>query len=122
MEHRIRASLGRLQAELQADLAGGGMKQGQDPGCATTDILVWLCRRVRLRLPRNTRMRHGLERAGLIFAPDGEPRLGSLRVGLLDQLFLAGASRSLTRTRPDLRFRSATPVAHQVRLFGFASV
>ena len=62
-------------------------------------------------------MRHGLERAGLVLTPDRQPKLRALRVGLLDQLFLARASGSLTRTTPCLRRRVATPVWHQVRLF-----
>jgi hypothetical protein len=55
-------------------------------------------------------MRHGLERTGLVLAPDGQPEVGSLRVGLLDHLFLTAATGSLTRTTPDLWLRSATPV------------
>src|SRR4051812_7443516 len=93
------------------------MEQGQDLGRAAADILVRLGGRVALRLPRRTRMWNGLERTGLVLTPDGEPLLGSLRVGLLDQLFLADASGSLTRTKPSLRCRSAAPVSHQVRLF-----
>src|SRR5215213_3153870 len=46
-----------------------------------------------------------------------EPKLRPQRVGLLDQLFLARASGSRTRTTPCLRRRIATPVSHQVRLF-----
>ena len=62
-------------------------------------------------------MRHRLERAGLVLTPDREPKLRPQRVGLLNQLFLARASGSLTRTTPCLRRRVATPVWHQVRLF-----
>ena len=62
-------------------------------------------------------MRHGLKRPGLVLTPDRQPTLGAERVGLLDQLFLARASGSLTRTTPCLRRRVATPVWHQVRLF-----
>src|SRR5215204_1479420 len=62
-------------------------------------------------------MRHGLKRPGLVLTPDREPKLGTERVGLLNQLFLAIASGSLTRTTPGLRWRIATPVSHQVRLF-----
>src|SRR5215210_2779508 len=93
------------------------MKQGQDLGCAATDVFVRLGGRPSLWLPRHAGMRHGLERPGLVLAPDREPKLGAQRVGLLDQLFFAAASGSLTRTRPCLRWRIATPVSHQVRLF-----
>src|SRR5215217_6655886 len=62
-------------------------------------------------------MRHRLERPRLVLAPDREPKLRPQRVGLLNQLFLAIASGSLTRTTPCLRWRITTPVSHQVRLF-----
>ena len=55
------------------------------------------------RLPRHTRMRHRLERTGLVLTPDRESQLRAGCVGLLDQLFLAAASGSLTRTTPCLR-------------------
>src|SRR3954447_25748157 len=93
------------------------MEQGQDLGRAAADVLVRLLCRVFARLPRHTGMRHRLERAGLVLAPDRQPKLIE-RVGLLDQLFLALASGSLTRTAPAcLRLRITTPVSHQVRLF-----
>src|SRR5215204_3228818 len=93
------------------------MEQGQDLGCAAADVFVRLRRRSPSRLPRYTRMRHRLERAGLVLTPDREPKLRPQRVGLLDQLFFAAASGSLTRTTPCLRWRTPTPVWHQVRLF-----
>src|ERR671916_1035551 len=92
------------------------MEQGQDLGCATADVLVRLLGRVFARLPRPPGMRHGLKRPGLVLAPDRQPKLGAQRVGLLDQLFFAAASGSLTRTTPCLRWRITTPVSHQVRL------
>src|SRR5215203_3539642 len=93
------------------------MEQRQDLGRATADVFVRLLGRVSARLPRHTRMWHGLKRPRLVLAPDREPKLCAKRVGLLNQLFLAAASGSLTRTTPCLRRRVATPVSHQVRLF-----
>src|SRR3954449_9557886 len=93
------------------------MEQGQDLGCAAPDVFVRLGCRLAARPPRHTGMRHGLEGAGLVLAPDREPKLRPQRVGLLDQLFWAIASGSLTRTTPGLRVRITTPVSHQVRLF-----
>src|SRR5690348_3603445 len=93
------------------------MEQGQDLGGAATDIFVWLLGRVFARLPGWAGMRHGLKGAGLVLTPDRQPKLGAERVGLLDQLLFAAASGSLTRTTPCLRWRIATPVWHQVRLF-----
>src|SRR3954447_7636744 len=93
------------------------MEQGQDLGRAAPDVVVRVLGRVVARLPRHTSMRHGLKGTGLVRAPDREPKLRPPRGGLLDQLFWARASGSLTRTTPCLRRRIATPVSHQVRLF-----
>ena len=93
------------------------MEQGQDLGRAAPDVFVRLGRRSPSRLPRHTGMRHGLKGTGLVLTPDREPKLRPQRVGLLDQLFFATASGSLTRTTPCLRWRITTPVSHQVRLF-----
>src|ERR1044072_9799637 len=93
------------------------MEQGQDLGRAARDVFVRLRRWSPARLPRHTSMRHGLKGTGLVLTPDRQPKLRPQRVGLLDQLFLARASGSLTRTTPCLRRRIATPVSHQVRLF-----
>src|SRR3954452_1877038 len=93
------------------------MEQGQDLGCAAPDVFVRLEGGLAARPPRHTGMRHGLEGAGLVLTPDREPKLRPQRVGLLDQLFLAIASGSLTRTTPGLRWRITTPVSHQVRVF-----
>src|SRR3954449_10583469 len=92
------------------------MEQGQGLGCAAPDGFVRVLGRVVARLPGWAGMRHGLKRPGLVRAPDREPKLRPQRVGLLDQLFWARASGSLTRTTPYLRRRIATPVSHQVRL------
>ena len=74
------------------------MEQGQDLGRAAADVFVRLLGRVFARLPGWARMRHGLKRPRLVLAPDRQPKLSAQRVGLLDQLFLAKASGSLTRT------------------------
>src|SRR3954467_3139665 len=92
------------------------MEQGQDLSRAAPDVFVRLLGRVFARLPRHAGMRHGLKRPRLVLTPDREPKLRAQRVGLLDQLFLAIASGSLTRTTPCLRLRLTTPVSHQVRL------
>src|SRR3954452_18757535 len=93
------------------------MKQGQDLGCAAADVLVRLLCRSPSWLPRHAGLWHGLKRPRLVLTPNGQPQLGAPCVGLLDQLFLAVVSGSLTRTTPCLRVRIATPVSHQVRLF-----
>src|SRR3954454_16452434 len=93
------------------------MEQGQDLACAAPDVVVRLEGGLAARLPGCAVMRHALKRPGLVRAPDREPKLRAQRVGPLDQLFLARASGSLTRTTPCLRRRIATPVSHQVRLF-----
>src|SRR5215207_4679470 len=93
------------------------MEQGQDLGRAAPDVFMRLGGRSPLWLPRPTRMRHRLKRPGLVLTPDREPKLRPQRVGLLNQLFLAIVSGSLTLTTPCLRWRLTTPVSHQVRLF-----
>src|SRR3954470_5751881 len=93
------------------------MEQGQDLGRAAPDVFVRLLGRVVARLPGCAGMRHGLKRPGLVLAPDREPKLRAQRVGPLDQPLFTAASGSLTRTTPCLRWRIATPVSHQVRLF-----
>ena len=97
---------------------GRGMEQRQDLARATPDVLVRPRGGVALRPPTAARMRHRLERAGLVCAPDRQAKSGAERVGPLDQPLLAAASGSETVTTPSrLRLRTATPVSHQVRLF-----
>src|SRR5689334_8064252 len=81
MQHRIRAASRRLQPHL----AGGGMEQGQDLGCAAADVFVRLRRWSPSRLPGWARMRHRLKRPCLVLTPNGQPKLGAERIGLLDQ-------------------------------------
>ena len=61
------------------------MKQGQDLGCATADVFVRLDGGLAVRLPRHTGMRHGLEGASFVLAPDRQPKLRAERIGVLDQ-------------------------------------
>ena len=93
------------------------MEQGQALGCATPDVFVRLLGRVLARLPRHPGMRHGLNRPGLVLAPDRQPKLRAQRVGLLDQPRFTAASGSTRVTVPCLRRRVTTPVWHHVRLF-----
>jgi hypothetical protein len=93
------------------------MEQGQDLGCAAADVFVRLLGRVFARLPRHTGMRDGLKRPGLVLTPDRQPKLGTQRIGLLDQPLFTAASGSTRVTVPCLRRRVTTPVWHQVRLF-----
>src|SRR4029079_17527855 len=93
------------------------MEQGQDLGCAAPDVFVRLEGRSPSWLPGCAGMRHGLKGAGLVLAPDRQPKLCAGCVGWLDQFCLASASGSRTLTTPCLRLRITTPVSHQVRLF-----
>src|SRR3712207_2001666 len=113
MQDRVGAAADRLEV----DLPGRRMEQGEDLAGAAPDILVRPGRGVALRPPAAARLRHRLERAGLVFAPDRQAEGGAERVGPLDQPLLAAASGSVTATRPSrLRLRTTTPVSHQVRL------
>src|SRR6201989_1242071 len=94
------------------------MEQGQDLGRAAADIFVRLRGGLTVGSPTAARVRHGLERTGLIRAPNRQAKASALPVGPLDQPLFAAASGSVTRTRPPcLRLRTTTPVSHQVRLF-----
>src|ERR1043166_7378514 len=77
-----------------------------------------------MRLPRRLpgfmpllpRERFALEGPGLILCPDCHAKICPQRVGVLDQLFFASVSGSMTVTTPLLRFRCAWPVSHQLRV------
>src|SRR3954471_22819765 len=107
MQDRIGAA-GRW---LEPHPAGGGMKQGQDLGCAAPDVFVRLEGRSPSWLPRHPGMRPGLKGTGLVLTPDRQPKLRAQRVGLLDQPLFTAASGSRTCTTPCLRLRIATPVS-----------
>src|SRR5207237_7770777 len=68
------------------------------------------------RLPTLTRLGRRLERPGLVGTPDLQSRPGCQPVGVLDQLFFAPVSGSVTVTTPALRRRRGCPVGHQVRV------
>ena len=53
--------------------------------------------------------------SGFIFDVHGEPCLLRVQAGLLDQLFFASVSGSVTTTTPAFRRRLAVPVSHHVR-------
>src|SRR5918911_4204245 len=94
------------------------MEQGQDLGRAAADIFVRLRGGLAVWSPTATRVRHRLERAGLVRASHRQAKVGALGVGPLDQPLFAAASKSVMLTGPAcLRLRTTTPVSHQVRLF-----
>ena len=68
-------------------------------------------------LPRRTRLGDGLERPGLVGAPDRQAHRLAKLIGVLDQLFLGAVSGSVTTTVPLLRLRSTVPVGHHERFF-----
>jgi hypothetical protein len=61
------------------------MEQGQDLGRAAADIFVRLRGRLAAGPPTAARMRHGLERTGLVRAPHRQAKVSALRVGPLDR-------------------------------------
>src|ERR1700760_3623345 len=94
------------------------MEQGQDFGRAAADIFVRLRGGLAVWSPTAARVRHSLERTGLVLAPHRQAKPSALRLRPLDQPLFTTASGSVTRTRPPcLRLRTTTPVSHQVRLF-----
>ena len=98
MQDRVGAAADRLEVHL----SGRGREQGQDLARAAPDILVRLGGGAALRSPTAARVRHRLERAGLVLAPDRQAEGGAERVGPLDQPLLAAASGSMMVTRPSL--------------------
>ncbi len=72
--------------------------------------------RVTFLLPGLTRIRCGLKRASVVLGPDTQPQRFPAAIGILNQVFFAVLSGSMTSTRPVLRLRVAVPVGHQVRL------
>ena len=94
------------------------MKQGQDLGRAAADIFVRLRGGLAMWSPTAARVRHSLERTGLVLTPYRQAKTSALRVSPLDQPLFAAASGSVTLTRSScLRLRTTTPVSHHVRLF-----
>jgi hypothetical protein len=57
-----------------------------------------LCGGVSLDLPTAARLRYGLKGSGFVFAPNRQTRLGTPKIGALDQLFFGSVSTSLTLT------------------------
>jgi hypothetical protein len=99
-------------------MSGGRMEQGQDLDRAAADIFVRLRGRLAAWSPTAARLRHGLERAGLVLAPHRQVKARTQCVGPLDQPLFTAASGSVMLTKPPcLRLRITTPVSHQVRLF-----
>src|SRR5664279_3376011 len=114
MQDQVGAAADRLDIHL----TGLRLKQGQNLAGATSNILVRLRSGTTLSLPAAARIRHRLERTGLVFAPDREAERGAERVGALDEPLFSAASRSVTviTTPSRLRLRTTTPVSHQLRL------
>src|SRR3954467_12382498 len=80
------------------------MKQGQDLGCGTPDILVRPDCRVALRPPTAARVRYSLERTSLVLAPDRQPKLRAERIGWIQAVV---ATQSLLAARSNWSSASA---------------
>jgi hypothetical protein len=113
---RMEDGIRRLLHPFRTNFAGLRMKQRQQLGGATPDVLAGSDRGLSFRLPRGSRLRDRLIRSGFILIPDGDaPRL-SLPIRLLDQPLLASARRSVTSTVSPFCFRLTLPVSHHVRV------
>lgn len=113
MEHVI----GYAHDRLHVDSAGDGFQQRHQFGGATAHPLMRLRGRVTGALPTAAGLRHGLKGARFVFTPHRQTDFLAQRIGPFDQLFFGTASLSSIFTTPCLRARTATPVAHHVRLF-----
>jgi hypothetical protein len=67
------------------------------------------------QLPLLAGIGHGLKWPGFVWGPDAQPAGFPQAIGVLDQVFFAAVSGSVTSTRPSLRLRLTFPVRHQVR-------
>src|SRR6185437_926243 len=95
---------------VDAQVAGRRMEERNQLGGAMPKVFMWLTSRLTDGLPVATGLRNSLVGAGFVHAPDGQPQLLALGIGLLDQTFFALASGSWTSTSPRLRLRMAAPV------------
>ena len=108
--------IGATADRLEVNLSRHGMEQRQELAGAAPDILVRLGRGVALWLPTAAGLRYGLKRTSLVLAPNRQAKRGAERVGPLDQPLFVAASGSVMVTRPVcLRWRTTTPVSHQLR-------
>ena len=112
----VQDRVGAGRHALDPDAAVGRAEQRQDLGRAVAEVLVRLPRRVALGPPRLARVGDRLVGPGLVGAPDRQAHRLAGAVGVLDQLFFASASGSVTTAGPALRRRRALPVGHQVRV------
>jgi hypothetical protein len=101
---------------LNAHLPALRFKEGQQLGCAIADIFVRQTQGPSGLMPTLSGARGGLIRSGFVLGPQRQPQLRRLSVGILDQLFFAPASGSITVTTLPLRLRSTSPVGHHERV------
>ena len=75
-----------------------------------------LTNRLAFRPPGLTGLWDGLVRTGLILTPHGDTYGFGHSIGQFDEPLFTSVCGSTTVTTPALRFRSAVPVGHQVRV------
>ena len=75
-------------------------------------LALWLT----LFLPGLALIGCGLKRASFVLGPDTQPQRFAKKVGVLNQVFFAVVSGSVTSITPALRLRVAVRVGHQERL------
>ena len=88
--------VGAVGDPLDPHVAGGGMKEHQELGRATAEILMRITFRRTGGLPAVARLWNRLVGPCLILTPHGKPASFALLVSGLDQFFLAAASGSTT--------------------------
>ena len=113
MQNRIGATGGGPDAYPP----GRGMEQGQDLARAAPDVFMRSRGGLTSWPPSMARMRHRLERTGLVLAPDLQAQGRAEGIRPLDQPLFTSVSGSVTIAVPCLRLRATTPVSHQVRFF-----
>ena len=111
MQDRVRTSGHPFNVQVST----GGMKQGRQFRCSSAEILVGLPSWLSHRLSALSQLWDRLIWSTFILDVHGDSTLLTVQVGLLDQLFFASVSGSVTTTTPSFRRRLAVPVSHHVR-------
>jgi hypothetical protein len=112
VEHGVR----RVRDAFRSHLARGRAEQGQQLDGPTPDVLVRLERRLPDGRPRPPGLRDRLVWPGLVLAPERQTGRLGYPVREVDGPLFSSVWGSTTCTTPDLRFRCAVPVGHQVRV------
>ena len=115
LEPGMQNGIGSAFDRCSTHRSGDRMKQGEELGGSSTNILMRSCVGFPLGLPGRSRLGNGLVGTGFVLGPGRNAGFLRLYIRLLDQPLFKAVSGSQTVTMPSLRTRWTTPVKHQVR-------